>query len=85
MRINSYGSIIVLEYDVPRVNYLGEDVMLPRAYREIVPCVKVDDSWQDVDVSSETQEVQDFCTAQWTEAVKQAYKDHVDANLVIEE
>lgn len=85
MKINRYGSIIIIEYDVPSVNYLGEDVILPKAYREIVPCVKVDGSWQDVDVSSETQEVQDFCTAQWTNTIKQEYKDHVDANLVIEE
>jgi len=85
MNIDRYGSIIIIEYDVPSVNYLGEDVILPKSHREIVPCVKVDGSWQDVDVSSETQEVQDFCTAQWTNTIKQAYKDHVDANLVIEE
>ena len=46
--------------------------------------MKVDGVWQDTDISSEDEEVQVLCNTTWTDEVKQAYKDHVDANLVVE-
>ena len=51
-------------------------------FRDIHPCVKVNGSWQDTDISTESTEVQEFCLAQWTDEIKQAFKDHIDANLV---
>ncbi len=51
-------------------------------FRDIHPCTKVDGSWQDTNISSETQEVQNFCNDNWSSEVKQAYKDWIDANLV---
>ena len=51
-------------------------------FRDIQPCTKVDGSWQDTDISSETAEVQKFCNDKWTDELKQAYKDWIDANLV---
>lgn len=51
-------------------------------FRDIHPCTKVGGSWQDTDISSESEIVQEFCNAQWTDGIKQAYKDWIDANLV---
>jgi len=53
-------------------------------FRDIPPCVKVNGSWQDTDISTELAEVQEFCNTQWTSEIKQAFKDHIDANLVEE-
>ena len=53
-------------------------------YRHIYPCTKTGGEWQDTDISEESAEVQEFCAKQWTDEVKQAYKDHIDANLVEE-
>ena len=53
-------------------------------FRHIYPCTKTDGEWQDTDISEESEEVQNFCTEQWTDEVKQEYKDHIDANLVVE-
>jgi hypothetical protein len=83
MKIDRYGSVMILEHNVTQV-VEGVEVTLPKAWRELVPCVKIDGVWQDTDISSETQEVQDFCTAQWSDAIKQEYKDHTDACLVVE-
>lgn len=84
MKIDRYGSVMILEYNVTQV-IEGVEVTLPKAWRELVPCVKIDGAWQDTDISSETEEVQAFCNTNWTDAVKQEYKDHTDASLVIEE
>ena len=53
-------------------------------FRDIHPCTKVDGVWQDTDISEESKAVKNFCAEQWTDEVKQAYKDHIDANLVVE-
>jgi hypothetical protein len=43
------------------------------------PCVKNDDTWEDTDISSEDARVQAICTATWTDAVKTAYQEMIDA------
>lgn len=53
-------------------------------FRDIHPCTKVKGKWVDTDISDESEEVQKFCNENWTDEVKQAYKDHIDANLVVE-
>ena len=53
------------------------------AYRHIHPSQKVDGNWIDTDLSEETEEVRDFCEATFTDEVKIAYQEYLDANLVL--
>ena len=46
------------------------------------PCTKTNGTWADTDVSGESTEVQGIATAVWTDAVKTAYKNAMDAQSV---
>ena len=48
----------------------------------VVPSIKLGDSWADTDISGESTEVQAICNAVWTDAVKTAYQEAMDANEV---
>ena len=50
--------------------------------RVIHPCVRSGDTWSDYDTSSESTEVQGIASAVWTDAVKTAYKNMVDAQSI---
>lgn len=58
----------------------GTEISRNFSRRVIHPCVKSGDTWSDYDTSSESTEVQGIATAVWTDAVKTAYKDMVDAS-----
>ncbi len=45
----------------------------------VAPCSKSDDTWADTDISGESTEVQAICNAVWTDAVKTAYQQMIDA------
>ena len=45
----------------------------------VLPSVKNDDTWEDTDISSEDARVQAICTATWTDSVKTAYQEMIDA------
>jgi hypothetical protein len=45
----------------------------------LVPSIKIDDVWEDTDISGETATVQAICNAAWTSAVKTAYQEQQDA------
>ena len=45
----------------------------------VVPSDKTTGSWEDTDISGEDTRVQAICTATWTDAVKTAYQEMVDA------
>lgn len=83
MKVISLGIIEIIEFNTVEV-VDGVEIPRERLYRHIHPCVKDDGVWQDTDISSESEEVQVLCNTTWTDEVKQAYKDHVDANLVVE-
>ena len=51
----------------------------------VVPSVKNDDTWEDTDISGEDARVQAICTATWTDAVKTAYQEMVDAETPLGE
>ena len=53
-------------------------------FRDIHPRTKVNGVWQDTDILNESEVVQEFCREQWTDEIKQAYEDWIDANLVEE-
>ena len=45
------------------------------------PCIKdiSNNTWSDTDISGEDARVQAICTATWTDAVKTAYQEMIDA------
>ena len=48
--------------------------------RHVLVCsTKTDDTWADTDISGESTEVQAICNAVWTDAVKTAYQQMIDA------
>ena len=49
-------------------------------HRHVVdPSTKTGDNWGDTDISSEAARVQAICNATWTDSVKTAYQEMVDA------
>lgn len=60
----------------------GTEISRGNYHRHVVECQqKVDGTWEDTDVSGETQEVQDICNSGiWTAAIKEAYRESQDAN-----
>ena len=45
----------------------------------LAPCAKTDDTWADTDISGESTEVQAIANAVWTDAIKTAYQQMIDA------
>ena len=45
----------------------------------VIPSTKTGDTWGDTDISGEDARVQAICTATWTDAVKTAYQEMMDA------
>ena len=58
-----------------------DNVEISRSFsrRVLVPCVKVGSTWSNTDITGESTEVQAICNAVWTDAVRTAYKAHIDA------
>ena len=51
----------------------------------IAPSTKTGDTWGDTDISGEDARVQAICTATWTDSVKTAYQEMVDAETPLGE
>tara|TARA_R110001599_G_scaffold174146_1_gene366115 strand:- start:47 stop:325 length:279 start_codon:yes stop_codon:yes gene_type:complete len=58
-----------------------DDVEISRAFSRhvLAPCAKSDNTWGDTDITGESTEVQAIATAVWTDAVKTAYQQMMDA------
>ena len=55
-------------------------------HRHVVePSVKNGDTWEDTDVSGEDAKVQAICNAVWTDEVKTAYQEMIDAQNTLGE
>ena len=55
-------------------------------YRHVVePSVKNGDTWEDTDISGEDAKVQAICNAVWTDEVKTAYQEMIDAQNTLGE
>ena len=61
-----------------------DDVEISRAFSRhvLAPCAKTDDTWADTDISGESTEVQAIANAVWTDAIKTAYQQMIDAQAV---
>ena len=70
------------EVQVRAITRIKEDgVQLGQSYhRHVVePSTKESGSWADTDISGEAARVQAICNATWTDSVKTAYQEMVDA------
>ena len=58
-----------------------DDVEISRSFHRhvVAPCAKTDDTWADTDISGESTEVQAIANAVWTDAIKTAYQQMIDA------
>jgi len=61
-----------------------DGVEISRSFHRHVlqPSTKASGTWADTDISGESTEVQGICNAVWTDAIKTAYQDAMDANEV---
>ena len=46
---------------------------------DLEPSIKNGDTWEDTDISGEDAKVQAICNATWTDEVKTAYQEMIDA------
>ncbi len=60
----------------------GEEISRSFHRHTLSPSTKTDDGWADTDISGESTEVQGICNAVWTDAVKTAYQEAMDAQEV---
>ena len=60
----------------------GEEISRSFHRHVLHPSTKTDDTWADTDISGESAEVQGICNAVWTDAVKTAYQEAMDAQGV---
>jgi len=60
----------------------GEEISRSFHRHVLHPSTKTDDAWADTDISGESTEVQGICNAVWTDAVKTAYQEAMDAQEV---
>ena len=61
-----------------------DDVEISRSFHRhvLAPCAKTDDTWADTDISGESTEVQAIANAVWTDAIKTAYQQMMDAQEI---
>nr|BAR16763.1 hypothetical protein [uncultured Mediterranean phage uvMED]BAR16835.1 hypothetical protein [uncultured Mediterranean phage uvMED]BAR16892.1 hypothetical protein [uncultured Mediterranean phage uvMED]BAR16937.1 hypothetical protein [uncultured Mediterranean phage uvMED]BAR16978.1 hypothetical protein [uncultured Mediterranean phage uvMED] len=61
-----------------------DGVEISRSFHRHVlqPSTKTDGSWADTDISGESSEVQGICNAVWSDSVKTAYQQAMDAQSV---
>ena len=57
----------------------GEEISRSFHRHTLSPSTKTDGSWADTDISGESTAVQGICNAVWTDAVKTAYQQAMDA------
>ena len=60
----------------------GEEISRSFHRHVLHPSTKTDDTWADTDISGESAEVQGICNAVWTDAIKTAYQEAMDAQSV---
>jgi len=57
----------------------GDEISRKGHRRVIQPCIKNGDTWSNTVITGESSEIQAVCNAVWTDAIRTAYKDMVDA------
>ena len=57
----------------------GTEISRAFSRHVLSPCAKTDDTWADTDITGESTEVQAIANAVWTDAIKTAYQQMMDA------
>lgn len=60
----------------------GEEISRSFHRHVLQPSTKTGDTWGDTNISGESTEVQAICNAVWSDAVKTAYQEMMDAQEV---
>ena len=63
---------------------LEDGTQLSQSYHRhvLAPSIKTGDTWGDTDISGEDSRVQAIANATWTAAVKTAYQEKIDAQVL---
>ena len=57
----------------------GSEISRTFSRRVLHPSTKSGDTWSNTDISGESTEIQGICNAVWTDAVRTAYQNAMDA------
>jgi virulence-associated protein VagC len=57
----------------------GSEISRSFSRRVLHPSTKSGDTWSNTDISGESAEIQGICNAVWTDAVRTAYQNAMDA------
>ena len=57
----------------------GSEISRSFSRRVLHPSTKSGDTWSNTDISGESTEIQGICNAVWTDAVRTAYQNAMDA------
>ena len=60
----------------------GSEISRSFSRRVLHPSTKSGDTWSNTDISGESTEIQGICNAAWTDAVRTAYQNAMDAQGV---
>jgi len=60
----------------------GSEISRSFSRRVLHPSTKSGDTWSNTDISGESTEIQGICNAVWTDAVRTAYQNAMDAQGV---
>ena len=79
-KIEAVGEHKIIQVRTARVIY-DDGVEISRTYsrHSLDPCIKTNGTWANTVITGESTEVQAICNALWTDAVRTAYKNFVDA------
>ena len=79
-KIEVVGEYKAVQIRTARVIYDdGSEISRSFSRRVLHPSTKSGDTWSNTDISGESTEVQGICNAVWTDAVRTAYQNAMDA------
>lgn len=80
VRIEVVGPYKAVQVRTDTVIKDGSDEISRKGHRRVIhPCIKNGDTWSNTVITGESSEIQAVCNAVWTDAIRTAYKDMVDA------
>ena len=79
-KIEVVGEHKAVQIRTARVIYdSGTEISRSFSRRVLHPSTKSGDTWSNTDISGESTEIQGICNAAWTDAVRTAYQNAMDA------
>jgi len=82
-KIEVVGEYKAVQIRTARVIYDdGSEISRSFSRRVLHPSIKSGGTWSNTDISNESTEIQGICNAVWTDAVRTAYQNAMDAQGV---